>query len=910
MKRFSYMFMAILMSISLMQVPVYANEIDQNNVPVVEENQDQENNQEEEPQDEGLPADTSNNEEVQSLNNESSDETETNETILTVDLTEGSYDGEFDNDKYFNDYVNRAFGIQDTPASTRRLLRSAPVTRGSQLSGKNKKLYDCLKTKIESVANGDLSSTEFVFSAEQLGISTAHYSSAQLGVVTIQNGSITREGYDALVQTVLGDLDVSLVVDALLSDYPYDLFWFDKTLGYISSTSVAGLGDELYIPAENSYTFKMYVAEDYRGGDVFTLDDIPARVNTAVTNAQNVITEYAGLSDYGKLLAYKEKICDLTSYNNVAANLSNNVAFGDPWQLINVFDGDDNTTVVCEGYSKAFKYLVDNSTFNSNDIACYLVSGTMQSGSDNGPHMWNIVTMDDNNNYLVDVTNCDSGSIGAPDKLFLKGYKNTCEVNYSDGTTGIGYVFQGGSDDIYYSYDADTLRQFSDTERSISGSNYNTSTSHIVSVFKNDVIGNQIPGNITGTGYYAAGENVTLTASAVSGYNFVGWYNHSDSSPYYTGGVLCSTNAYTFTVSNDLNLTAVYEARGTASLSINGGSSYTVNGVSKSNNIQSAYQLGSQITLATTADNFECWQNSYGRILSRSNSYTFTVTGPDTITAVYNNITENMATIIFESDYGQIMAKDQLAENGTMTIPVVPTKNGYTALGWDMNGDDNYDPTTDNIAAAISRGLSAANKTVTIRAIYVINNSSYTITVTNGTGSNTYNQNALVTVTADAAPSGQKFSHWKDSNNNTLSYNSTYEFYAEKNLSLEAVYVAQDTVVNAVGTTDIINKYKNESINGLVFVSMSTVPQGCTINKAGVIATNNPTTAATENTFVDTADGVRVRGDAWSGTSYRYTWTISNNTNGSTWYVRAYLKYTDASGNVVTKYGPIVSQTY
>ena len=38
---------------------------------------------------------------------------------------------------------------------------------------------------------------------------------------------------------------------------------------------------------------------------------------------------------------------------------NNGLPYGDPWQLIYVFDDDPDTNVVCEGYAKAFKYEAD-----------------------------------------------------------------------------------------------------------------------------------------------------------------------------------------------------------------------------------------------------------------------------------------------------------------------------------------------------------------------------------------------------------------------------------------------------------------------------------------------------------------------------------------------------------------------
>ena len=121
---------------------------------------------------------------------------------------------------------------------------------------------------------------------------------------------------------------------------------------------------------------------------------------------------------FQRLKAYKEAICSAVSYNHDAVN--NNESYGDPWQLIYVFDGDSATDVVCEGYSKAFAYLCDHTAFQSSLINCWCVSGfvTFSSGA-SGDHMWNMVTMPDGRNYLVDVTNCDEGDEGNDDYFLL-----------------------------------------------------------------------------------------------------------------------------------------------------------------------------------------------------------------------------------------------------------------------------------------------------------------------------------------------------------------------------------------------------------------------------------------------------------------------------------------------------------
>ena len=159
-------------------------------------------------------------------------------------------------------------------------------------------------------------------------------------------------------------------------------------------------------------------------------------MNHAVAKAQAIVNQCAGLSDEEKLRAYKDEICALTEYNFDV--LAGGVRYGDPWQLIYVFDEDPSTKVVCEGYAKAFQYLCDLSTFQE-DTTCYTVVGDMNGGA----HMWNVVRMGDGKSYLVDVTNCDTGMAGHPDKLFLAGGTGSVDAGYT--VNGISYVYETGT---------------------------------------------------------------------------------------------------------------------------------------------------------------------------------------------------------------------------------------------------------------------------------------------------------------------------------------------------------------------------------------------------------------------------------------------------------------------------------
>ena len=80
--------------------------------------------------------------------------------------------------------------------------------------------------------------------------------------------------------------------------------------------------------------------------------------------------------------------------------------------------------------------------------------------------MWNLVNIK-GTRYLVDVTNCDSGTIGAPDKLFMAGYHS----RYTDGDNW-GYVYKAGNSSITYVYDKETKYLYSVEELTVADSNY------------------------------------------------------------------------------------------------------------------------------------------------------------------------------------------------------------------------------------------------------------------------------------------------------------------------------------------------------------------------------------------------------------------------------------------------------
>ena len=243
----------------------------------------------------------------------------------------------------------------------------------------------------------------------------------------------------------------SNILDAIIYEYPYELFWFDCTQedSINADCTIKIIDGKEYV---TEITFSLPFAQAYMSENEYTANpEKIAAAAKAAENAKAIVEENKDKSDYDKLKAYKDKICELVSYDNEAAE-NPDTPYGDPWQLVYVFDNDPATNVVCEGYAKAFQYLCDLSAFNDSSFKCTQAWGdcTDKTGSEN--HMWNIVTLG-GKNYLVDVTNCDEGTIGADDYLFMKGAVSADEKGCSFTVEKPGYL----TGKISYSYSDFTM---------------------------------------------------------------------------------------------------------------------------------------------------------------------------------------------------------------------------------------------------------------------------------------------------------------------------------------------------------------------------------------------------------------------------------------------------------------------
>lgn len=348
---------------------------------------------------------------------------------------------------------------------------SRPATYMASMNPTLRAVYDQLVPEIQKIAAGQGSSSAFslgiqmTFTKEELGIE---------GDMLVRGDDgqyhFSEETGAAIEKAVNEVMDMDMLLNQLLAHHPYELYWFDKSFseGAIRVKYSYGTDGQQTVMV-GDFVIMMAVSQDYAVTDAATQQYYLYSPETAKTGAASaaaakaaeVVAENQGKGTYGKLVAYREYITKAVDYNFDVANTAN-YPYGDPWQLIYVFDGDPNTNVVCEGYSKAFKYLCDLTWTGSDpEVACYLPTGTM----DGDAHMWNVVSIG-GANYLTDITNCDSGTFGAPDQLFLCGVRGGVDSGYIADLTG-------GA--VTYVYDKETLALY-DKELVLSATKYSPLT--------------------------------------------------------------------------------------------------------------------------------------------------------------------------------------------------------------------------------------------------------------------------------------------------------------------------------------------------------------------------------------------------------------------------------------------------
>lgn len=239
--------------------------------------------------------------------------------------------------------------------------------------------------------------------------------------------------------------------------------------------------------------------------------------------------------------------------------------------------------------------------------------------------------------------------------------------------------------------------------------------------------------------------------------------------------------------------------------------------------------------------------------------------------------------VVFMDSNGKLLKVEYVSPNGDATdiTEGLPSKPGYQVS------------TTAKWSGSLT-GITG--NTVLVLQYEKINDATYAVTVNNGTGSDTYDYNELITVVANAPTEGQYFSHW-ESSGKVVSRQATYQLTVLKAMTLTAVYTSEQPTTVA----SIFLENKLDLKEGYFsYQGHFELPEGYEVVEVGVLY------SSTLDTFdVDTTSVSRKVIGKYNAENGEFLVSVEKNNTG---HLRSYLIYSNVStGQISTVYSDIVT---
>lgn len=413
--------------------------------------------------------------------------------------------------------------------------------------------------------------------------------------------------------------------------------------------------------------------------------------------------------------------------------------------------------------------------------------------------------------------------------------------------------------------------------------------------------------NVTGGGSnitYAQGTKVT--ASAISGYKFVGWFVNEYTGTPYSTDLACEVKP-----TADCTMIAVYEpiSGGKFWLTVTA-SEFTVNGGAVQDSyLYEQFAVGASVTVNFTgSENFLYWVNASNKVVSTEKSYTFIMGSETTLKAVYGKARQNQATVVFISHSDQIISSKAYTTSDTIQFPVPPIKMGCTFTGWSMT------------EAEIRAAMANNSGIIQVRARYTEPSIACTVTVVYPEGTDNQVVNAVVGKAIDVTAKdieGKTFSYWTDDKGTVLGYTKTLKLAPSGDMTVKAVY-DENAEVKPVISMTAIDASAGNGYWVVSFTATRAVPAGYEMVKQGILYSLDSRCAgeAGKDYLKLTADGTVPEGVyEYSGKDQALNGVTRFNgkvgTAETTLYGRGYMILKNSAGKVLNVYADtILSGSY
>ena len=264
-----------------------------------------------------------------------------------------------------------------------------------QLNSYEKIIYDALKNNKENLKSGTYR-LDFGDSFDKL-------------LVEENGADLLQEYYQSGMETYLYDNP--------------EIFYLAPTKMYINIHTTKKFFVTSYEVFLDSGENANYLAEGYT-----SKEQIIECENQIEQEVQKILSKTLGKTDYQKMLIIHDYLVENLIYEETVSKAN----------IYNIYGALVNQECVCEGYAKAFKYLLDKIGIEN----IVIIGKATDSNDETQNHAWNYVNFD-NNWYAVDVTWDDPIIIGGGTlskknkyKYFLKG-STTMRKDHEESNTFI-----------------------------------------------------------------------------------------------------------------------------------------------------------------------------------------------------------------------------------------------------------------------------------------------------------------------------------------------------------------------------------------------------------------------------------------------------------------------------------------